>query len=91
NPNDESKIAVLVVIYDHHQRELNQRMIDIQHASGTHVLCTTHIHMDEHNCLETIILQGNSFEIQRLQLEIGGLRGVKFAKLTKASSFEHNE
>ncbi|OOP86899.1 nickel responsive regulator, partial [Helicobacter pylori] len=32
NPNDESKIAVLVVIYDHHQRELNQRMIDIQHA-----------------------------------------------------------
>ncbi|WP_348235019.1 ribbon-helix-helix protein, CopG family, partial [Salmonella enterica] len=38
NPNDESKIAVLVVIYDHHQRELNQRMIDIQHASGTHVL-----------------------------------------------------
>ncbi|MDU9765093.1 nickel-responsive transcriptional regulator NikR, partial [Helicobacter pylori] len=26
-----------------------------------------------------------------LQLEIGGLRGVKFAKLTKASSFEHNE
>ncbi|GAA9302481.1 hypothetical protein TH0274_07670 [Helicobacter pylori] len=47
--------------------------------------------MDAHNCLETIILQGNSFEIQRLQLEIGGLRGVKFAKLTKASSFEHNE
>ncbi|WP_199497273.1 ribbon-helix-helix protein, CopG family, partial [Helicobacter pylori] len=33
NPNDGSKIAVLVVIYDHHQRELNQRMIDIQHAS----------------------------------------------------------
>ncbi|WP_029364306.1 ribbon-helix-helix protein, CopG family, partial [Helicobacter pylori] len=32
NPNDGSKIAVLVVIYDHHQRELNQRMIDIQHA-----------------------------------------------------------
>ncbi|PUD73471.1 nickel-responsive transcriptional regulator NikR, partial [Helicobacter pylori] len=72
NPNNESKIAVLVVIYDHHQRELNQRMVDIQHASGTHVLCTTHIHMDGHNCLETIILQGNSFEIQRLQLEIGG-------------------
>ncbi|WP_120861084.1 nickel-responsive transcriptional regulator NikR [Helicobacter pylori] len=91
NPNDGNKIAVLVVIYDHHQRELNQRMIDIQHTSGTHVLCTTHIHMDAHNCLETIILKGGSVEIQRLQLEIGGLRGVKFAKLTKASSFEHNE
>ncbi|AFI05979.1 nickel-responsive transcriptional regulator NikR [Helicobacter cetorum] len=91
NPSDETKIAVLVVIYDHHQRELNQRMIDIQHDSNTHVLCTTHIHMDTHNCLETIILQGSSAEIQRLQLEIGGLRGVKFSKLTKASSFERDE
>ncbi|CAJ99113.1 nickel-responsive transcriptional regulator NikR [Helicobacter acinonychis] len=91
SPDDKSKVAVLVVIYDHHQRELNQRMIDIQHASETHVLCTTHIHMDSHNCLETIILKGSSAEVQRLQLEIGGLRGVKFAKLTKASSFESNE
>ncbi|AFI03466.1 nickel-responsive transcriptional regulator NikR [Helicobacter cetorum] len=91
DPSEEDKVAVLVVIYDHHQRELNQRMIDIQHASDTHVLCTTHIHMDAHNCLETIILKGNSSEIQRLQLGIGGLKGVKFAKLTKASSFEVSE
>ena len=55
-------VAVLTIIYDHHQRELNQRMIDIQHINthngNVEILCNTHIHLDHHNCLETIILRG---------------------------------
>lgn len=80
-------IGVLVIVYDHHQRELNQRIIDIQHNASIKILCATHVHIDSCNCLETIILKGNSLEIQKFSLEIGGLRGVKFSKLTKASSF----
>ncbi|BCZ18522.1 Nickel responsive regulator NikR [Helicobacter sp. NHP19-012] len=83
-------VAVVVLIYDHHQRELNQRMIDIQHESHISILCTTHVHLDAHNCLETIILRGKPADIMHLHLEIGGLKGVKFSKLTKASSFESN-
>ncbi|CRF41500.1 nickel-responsive transcriptional regulator NikR [Helicobacter ailurogastricus] len=83
-------VAVVVLIYDHHQRELNQRMIDIQHESHISILCTTHVHLDTHNCLETIILKGKPADIMHLHLEIGGLKGVKFSKLTKASSFEYN-
>lgn len=84
-------IAVLVIVYDHHHRELNQRMIDIQHNSPVSILCNTHIHIDAHNCLETIILKGSPVEIQKLSLEVGGLRGVKFAKLTKTSSFDKDK
>ncbi|BCZ17804.1 Nickel responsive regulator NikR [Helicobacter sp. NHP19-003] len=83
-------VAVVVLIYDHHQRELNQRMIDIQHESHISILCTTHVHLNAHNCLETIILKGKPADIMHLHLEIGGLKGVKFSKLTKASSFESN-
>ncbi|PAF42206.1 nickel-responsive transcriptional regulator NikR [Helicobacter sp. 11S03491-1] len=88
---DQNSIAVLVIVYDHHQRELNQRMIDVQHNSHTTILCNTHIHIDSHNCLETIILRGTPIEIQKLSLEVGGLKGVKFAKLTKTSSFNKDE
>lgn len=83
----EDIIAVLVLVYDHHQRELNQKMIDLQHNSQTQILCTTHIHIDKCNCLETIILKGKPEEIQKTNLAISGLRGVKFSKLTRASSF----
>lgn len=83
-------VAVLVIIYDHHQRELNQKIIDIQHKSHISILCTTHVHLNQNNCLETIILRGRPSQIMHLHLEIGGLKGVKFSKLTKASSFKQN-
>ena len=67
-------------------------MIDIQHTSthkgNVEILCNTHVHLDQHNCLETIILRGNGVHIEDLSIEIGGLKGVKFSKLTRASRFE---
>jgi CopG family nickel-responsive transcriptional regulator len=82
---DADVAGVLTIMFDHHQRELAQRLIDIQHNQHVHVLCSTHVHLDHHNCLETIILQGHPPEIEHVAAEIGGLRGVKFAKLTRTS------
>jgi len=77
--------GVLTIVYDHHQRELTQQMLDIQHDAYVHIVATTHVHLDHHNCLETIIIRGEPDQIERLRLEIGGLRGVRFSALTRAS------
>lgn len=89
---DESQdnIAVLVVVFDHHQRELNQRIIDIQHSANIDILCSTHIHIDAHNCLESIMLKGKPSAVQNFALEMAGLRGVKFSKLTRTSRFDES-
>ncbi|WP_457640419.1 nickel-responsive transcriptional regulator NikR [Persephonella sp.] len=84
----EEVVGVLTVIYDHHQRELTQKMIDIQHSKYVNIMCNTHVHLDHHNCLETIIIKGKPSEIEKIAIEIGGLKGVKFAKLTKSSKVE---
>jgi CopG family transcriptional regulator, nickel-responsive regulator len=84
----EDLIGVLTIVYDHHQRELTQRLIDIQHHEQVHVLCTTHVHLDQHNCLETIIVRGRPEEIERITTRIGGLKGVKLAKLTRTAPLE---
>ncbi|MCK7576200.1 MAG: nickel-responsive transcriptional regulator NikR [Chromatiales bacterium] len=86
---DAEVAGVLTIIYDHHQRELTQQILDIQHRQYVHVVATTHVHLDHHNCLETIIIRGMPAEIERLSLEIGGLRGVRFSELTRASKIEH--
>lgn len=85
---EEEVAGVLTIVYDHHQRDLSQQIIDVQHRDFIHVIATTHVHMDHHNCLETIIIRGRPGEIERLCLEIEGLRGVRFAKLTRASRLE---
>jgi len=82
---DREVAGVLTIVYDHHQRELTQHILDIQHRQYVHVVATTHVHMDHHNCLETIIIRGRPQEIERLSLELGGLRGVRFSKLTRAA------
>jgi CopG family nickel-responsive transcriptional regulator len=86
---DEEVAGVLTIVYDHHQRELTQHILDIQHRQYVHVVATTHVHIDHHNCLETIILRGLPAEIERLSQEIGGLRGVRFADLTRTSRLGH--
>jgi CopG family nickel-responsive transcriptional regulator len=81
----EEVVGVLTIGYDHHQRLLTQKLVDIQHNRFVNVLCSTHVHLDHDNCLEAIILQGKPVEIERIQTRIAALRGVKFARLSRAS------
>jgi CopG family nickel-responsive transcriptional regulator len=83
--DSEEVFGVLTISYDHHQRELSDRLVDIQHNRYANVLCATHVHIDHDNCLETIVIKGRPSEIERISLQIGGLKGVRFAKLTRAS------
>jgi len=84
----EDVVGVLVIIFDHHQKDLAEKVIHAQHQRQVNILCSTHVHMDHHNCLETIIIKGRPPEIEKIAIEIGGLRGVRFARLTRASRLE---
>jgi len=81
-------VGVLTISYDHHQKELTDRIIEIQHNRYVNVLCSTHVHLDHDHCLEVIIIRGRPPEIEKMSLAISGLRGVRFARLTRASAVE---
>jgi CopG family nickel-responsive transcriptional regulator len=82
---NEEVFGVLTISYDHHQRGLTEKINHVQHHSYINVLCTTHVHLDHNHCLETIIVRGKPDEIEQLVTKIGGMRGVRFSKLTRAS------
>jgi CopG family nickel-responsive transcriptional regulator len=84
----EEVVGVLTIGYDHHQRGLLQKIVDLHHSQYVNILCTTHVHLDRHNCLETVIIRGQPQEIERITSQSAGLRGVRFAKLTRASTVE---
>jgi CopG family transcriptional regulator, nickel-responsive regulator len=68
--------ATLTLVYDHHVRELTERLNDLQHQLGDKVRSTLHIHLDAHRCLEVVILQGQSDELQRVSERLLATRGV---------------
>ncbi len=84
----EDVVGVLSISYDHHERELARKIMEAQHNRYVNVLCSTHVHLDHNNCLETIIIKGTPPEIEKISIKIAGLRGVKFAKLTRASKVD---
>lgn len=77
--------GVLTICYDHHRRELKDRLHRIQHRDYVRILCSTHVHLDHDNCLETIILRGTPPEIEKMALAIRGLKGVVFSELVRAA------
>ncbi len=81
----EEVVGVLSITYDHHQRELAERLVHTQHSRYVNILCSTHVHLDHDNCLETIIIKGRPSEIEKISIEIAGLRGVRFSRLTRTS------
>jgi CopG family transcriptional regulator, nickel-responsive regulator len=73
--------GVLTIVYDHHQRDLQDRLIDIQHDHGDNIISTTHVHIDHHNCLEVLLLRGQVGTIRGLSDALAGLKGVKHSHL----------
>lgn len=79
-------VASVTIVYDHHIRELPQKLTDIQHHYNTLILTTTHIHLDHDHCLEMIAVKGNTTEIKTFFDKIRGLKGVKHGGMVATTS-----
>jgi CopG family nickel-responsive transcriptional regulator len=73
--------GAIIMTYDHHRRELVNRLIDIQHDFQALIISTQHIHLDHDNCLEVIAVKGNAGDVERLATALKVLVGVKHLDL----------
>ena len=69
-------VATLTLVYDHHVRELTERLTEFQHRLGDQVRATLHIHLDADRCLEVIVLRGRSDELRSVAERLLATRGV---------------
>ena len=83
---DARVVATLSIIYDHSARQLAQELVDLQHEDHHAVLCSQHVHLDHHDCLEVIIMQGTAAQLRRMTDAIVSTRGVKAGQLTLMST-----
>ncbi|MBN1818916.1 MAG: nickel-responsive transcriptional regulator NikR [Sedimentisphaerales bacterium] len=80
DPNTRA-VAAVMMVYDHHQSRLAQKLIELQHDHHLHTISSMHVHIDHHNCLEVVLLQGAVGEITRLGDRIVSLKGVKLGRV----------
>jgi CopG family transcriptional regulator, nickel-responsive regulator len=80
---DENKTVAgaIVIVYDHHKRELNNKLMHIQHDYHDLILSTQHVHIDHDLCLETIAIKGKAKKLLELSDKIVSTKGIHHGKL----------
>jgi hypothetical protein len=68
--------AAVTLVYNHHVRELSERLTSLQHDMGEQVRSTMHVHLDREHCLEVIVMRGRSDQLKEVTGRMIGTRGV---------------
>jgi CopG family nickel-responsive transcriptional regulator len=83
---DRETVGTITIVYNHHTRELEHALTDMQHKSFHQIVSALHVHLDAHNCLEVLVVKGMSREIRKIADRLIGTRGVKHGKLTTTTT-----
>lgn len=78
--------GAVTLIYDHHKRELINKIVDIQHDYGDIIISTQHVHLDHNNCLEIIAVKGSPKKARELTDKLGAVKGIKHTTLGMSSA-----
>ena len=74
-------VANLSYVYDHHARDLAERLMSTQHDHHDMVVSTMHVHLDHEHCLETVILKGPTAAVRSFANATQAERGVRHAQI----------
>ena len=78
--------GAIAIVYNHHQRDLLNKIMDIQHDFQKLIISTQHIHLDNENCLEIVAVKGSSKEVQKLADILKSVKGVRHGTLSMSST-----
>lgn len=81
NPDHTEVIASLTLVYDHHARELTDKMAAIQHDHHGLIISVLHVHISHDDCMEVIAMRGPAGDVRHIADALLSLKGVKHGKL----------
>lgn len=74
-------VGAIIFVYNHHKRELVNKITDIQHDFHNIIVSSQHVHLDRDNCLEIVIIRGKPERAKSLLNRLKSTKGVKNANL----------
>jgi CopG family nickel-responsive transcriptional regulator len=74
-------VANLSYVYDHHERDLAERLTQLQHDHHDLTVATMHAHLDHDNCLESVILRGPIASVRAFADALTAERGVRHGQV----------
>ena len=82
-------IACVSYVFNHHERDLAERITGMQHEHHELTVATMHAHLDHDHCLETVILKGDTRDVQQFTDALCAERGVHHGHVNLISVQSH--
>lgn len=73
--------GALVMLYDNHVFNQDKKSTKIQHKYADVISASMHLHLENDNCLETIMVRGDIQKIRELAKHLSENRGIKSLKV----------
>lgn len=70
-------VASLSYVYNHHERNLAERLTHLQHHAHDLVVCSMHVHLNHEDCLESLFLRGSTQVVRSFAEKITAESGVR--------------
>ncbi|AAL80446.1 nickel-responsive transcriptional regulator NikR [Pyrococcus furiosus DSM 3638] len=83
---DEEVAGTITIVYNHDEADVVRELLDLQHEYLNEIVSSLHVHMDEHNCLEVIVVKGRAKKIKKIADRLLSLKGVKHGKLVMTTT-----
>ncbi|MCX7727303.1 MAG: nickel-responsive transcriptional regulator NikR [Chitinispirillaceae bacterium] len=77
--------AAVILVYDHHQRGLTEKLTEKQHEYYEYIISTMHSHLDHDNCIEVILLRGKAEIVRNIAENLVSQKHVKLGKFVPAT------
>ncbi len=78
--------GAIVLVYDHHTRDVGKRLTDMQHDCHDVIISTQHVHLDHDNCLEIVAVKGTPQEIETIVKRLKSIKGLKHVSLAAGTT-----
>jgi len=83
---DQDVVGTVTLVYNHHHRQLSEKLTHLQHHHHDMVLATTHVHLNKDMCVEVIVVKGQAGQIQKVAGLLRQQKGVLHSAISLSSA-----
>jgi len=82
---EENIAGGIAYVYDHHQRQLVNKLMDVQHSYHDLIVSSQHVHLDHNHCIEIVMVRGSAKKVISLFHEMKSIKGIKHIDIIKST------
>lgn len=82
-------LGIITLVYQPHLHQLGEKLTTLQRHYYQSIRASTHVHLDQHVCVEVLIVHASPTQIQQLADHLRQQKGVLHATLSTSSIGQH--